>query len=112
MTDEAPAAISSFSVPLMRRKKLGLTQMVSAKGGSGAHRSAQASEYYGQVSVGSPPQSFLVVFDTGSGNLLLPSKECSSDACTGHKRYDASVSATALQVAFADQPDSAPAADG
>ena len=35
----------------------------------------KASEYYGQVSVGSPPQTFLVVFDTGSGNLLLPSKD-------------------------------------
>jgi len=102
-----------LTVPLMRRRKLtGLTQMVSGREGGNAHRSAQASEYYGQVSVGSPPQNFLVVFDTGSGNLLLPSKECTSDACTSHKRYDASVSATSLQVAFADHPDTKVADDG
>jgi len=89
-----------------------MTQMVAGRGGGHAHRSAQASEYYGQVSVGTPPQSFLVVFDTGSGNLLLPSKECTSDACTGHKRYDSSLSSTSLQVAFADHPDTQVAADG
>jgi hypothetical protein len=101
----------SIIVPLMRRKKLGLVQGSSHSGG-GRHRSGQASEYYGQVSVGSPPQSFLVVFDTGSGNLLLPSKECTDEACTGHKRYDAALSATAMQIAYADQPTTPVAADG
>merc|ERR1719321_2051335 len=72
----------------------------------------QASEYYGVVSVGSPPQSFQVVFDTGSGNLLLPSKECSDEACTSHKRYDATLSATSMQVAYADQPNTPVAPDG
>lgn len=79
---------------------------------AGIRQKAQASEYYGQVSVGSPPQSFLVVFDTGSGNLLLPSRECTSEACTGHKRYDSTLSATAMQVAFAEKPNDPIAADG
>mmetsp|Transcript_104274 Transcript_104274/g.264805 ORF Transcript_104274/g.264805 Transcript_104274/m.264805 type:complete len:418 (-) Transcript_104274:178-1431(-) len=100
---------SSIVVPLMRRRKLGLTQM---KGSSARHGKAQASEYYGQVSVGSPAQTFMVVFDTGSGNLLLPSHECTSEACTGHKRFDATLSATATQIAFADSPDTPVAADG
>mmetsp|Transcript_48375 Transcript_48375/g.124884 ORF Transcript_48375/g.124884 Transcript_48375/m.124884 type:complete len:419 (+) Transcript_48375:123-1379(+) len=103
----------SITVPLMRRKKLGLSQVSSRQGaGSASHRGNQASEYYGQVSIGSPPQTFLVVFDTGSGNLLLPSKECSDEACTGHKRYDAALSATALQIAYADQPTTPVAQDG
>jgi hypothetical protein len=102
----------SVVVPLMRRKKLGLVQGSSHTGGGTGRRAGQASEYYGQVSVGSPPQTFLVVFDTGSGNLLLPSKECTDEACTGHKRYDAALSATAMQIAYADQPKTPVAADG
>jgi len=103
----------SIVVPLVRRRKLGAPE---AKGGHGRHRQArrsrQASEYYGQVSVGSPPQTFMVVFDTGSGNLLLPSKECTDEACSDHKRYDAGLSATSMQVAFADKPAQPVAADG
>merc|ERR1719502_66699 len=64
-----------------------------------------ASEYYGKIAVGNPPQEFLVVFDTGSGNLLLPGKECSDEACTSHKRFDSAISKTAENIAFADEPD-------
>merc|ERR1719375_3049957 len=64
-----------------------------------------ASEYYGKISVGNPPQEFLVVFDTGSGNLLLPGKECTDEACTSHKRFDSAASTSAKQIAFADEPD-------
>jgi hypothetical protein len=105
----------SFTVPLIRRKKLGLITKDKNKkkqASSGGGHNNQASEYYGTVSVGSPPQTFQVVFDTGSGNLLLPSKECTDEACTSHKRYDASLSATSMQVAFADQPTTPVAPDG
>lgn len=70
-----------------------------------ACKSVHASEYYGKITVGTPPQEFLVVFDTGSGNLLLPSKQCKDMACTSHKRFDASNSTSAVDVAFADYPD-------
>jgi len=100
----------SISIPLSRRKKLGLTQFKN--GHSHAHKHKQQSEYYGQVSVGSPAQSFTVVFDTGSGNLLLPSTDCTDEACTSHKRFDAKLSATALQVPDVDHPNSRVGADG
>jgi len=51
--------------------------------------------YYGKVGIGMPRQSFTVVFDTGSGNLMIPSTYCHSHACTMHKRFDRKSSSTA-----------------
>ncbi|KAF9573067.1 Vacuolar protease A [Mortierella alpina] len=51
-------------------------------------------QYYGEIHLGTPPQPFLVSFDTGSSNLWVFSDVCDSVVCTMHRTYHSRHSST------------------
>ncbi|KAG1456734.1 hypothetical protein G6F56_006766 [Rhizopus delemar] len=51
------------------------------------------TEYLVKISVGTPPQEFIVALDTGSSDTWIPSVECSKDECES-TRYNSSTSST------------------
>jgi len=54
--------------------------------------------YYGKISLGTPRQDFVVVFDTGSGNLIVPGRDCTSEACRMHASFSQRASTTAERI--------------
>lgn len=68
----------------------------------------QDAEFYGEISMGTPPQAFQVIFDTGSSNLWIPSSKCAN--CGSHPLFEESKSSsyvangTAFHVQYGSGP--------
>ena len=53
---------------------------------------ANDEAYLSPVQIGSPAQTLMLDFDTGSSDLFLPGPDCKSTNCVGHKTYAPSAS--------------------
>jgi len=84
----------------MRHHSLRSTLLQVSSGARAKGKKPVPSDLYGVLRVGVPPQEFTVAIDTGSGNILLPSKTCASMACKSHRAYDESMSGTSTALAF------------
>jgi len=90
LADEVGAATGS----VLLQRHHSVRRARQASGANAIHKTA----YFGTVSVGTPAQNFSVVFDTGSGNLLMPADDCSSEACRVHSRFVQKASSTFKEV--------------
>jgi len=82
----------------LERRVVTESLMSSSKIGNKRNAAVHKTAYFGTLHVGTPKQKFTVVFDTGSGNLLVPGKDCMSTACLQHDRFDESSSSTMKEV--------------
>jgi len=73
-------------------------QRVPVKGETGTV--SYKNVYFGNIFIGSPTQEFTVVFDTGSGHVVVPSIACKSATCRAHRRYDSKASLSAIDVDY------------
>eukprot|EP00933_Yihiella_yeosuensis_P047527 TRINITY_DN43371_c0_g1_i1.p1 TRINITY_DN43371_c0_g1~~TRINITY_DN43371_c0_g1_i1.p1 ORF type:complete len:394 (+),score=69.20 TRINITY_DN43371_c0_g1_i1:79-1260(+) len=93
----AVAAISSTSassVSISLERKVSRVAVNAATSTKSSHKMA----YFGKVALGSSKQEFTAVFDTGSGNLIVPGTDCSAAACVTHQKFDLQKSSSTKSI--------------
>merc|ERR1719183_3364964 len=78
-----PKSLAQFHAANKQRVRLG----ASLNNNTVPLTNVQDSMYFGEVDIGTPPQKFQVIYDTGSSNLWVPGKTC-TNCKKGSPRYE------------------------
>jgi hypothetical protein len=93
--DESGNEVVSF--PLERRRNTGrrMDDATIVFRSVGFAKRESDGVYWTTIRIGTPPQSFSVIVDTGSSSIAIPCKGCD---CGNHNQFDASLSSTVEQT--------------
>jgi len=83
-------------IRLQKRRMRGAENSSAAPGQDG--HSTDRSFYVGRLLVGQPQRRLLVAFDTGFGQIVLPSPKCLSATCLEHRCYPPEASSSAVDI--------------
>jgi len=101
-------AAALIRVPMKKNDRQGLATYSVDENTGIVIKDYQNSQYFGEISVGTPPQTMTVIYDTGSSNLWVPNKKPSffSKHVT-YKHDDSSTyveNGTVFEIAYGSGP--------